>query len=278
MQSGLAGSRQLSPRCVVGPRGRTRRATIASPVGTFRRRAPASSRGGGGYTRGLPSDYTPRHATTAMAPDGTDVEAARYVLFGRILPALRHALVGELQALRFGVGIVRASSSPAEVETALRRLADQTARSIAHSDAITRWYQPDPEASVAAEDAIRECLELVHGDWQLRGISAAPPGGADAARVHDRGFREVLMACLLALGDELTRAADVTLKVRHRGGALWVTLRAEPVDRDGELIRAPFPRRVNWSDAEALAAANSVALKRRGRRIAARFAVTDAGP
>jgi hypothetical protein len=225
----------------------------------------------------LPSDFTSGRPTTAIAQDGTDVEAARYVLFGRILPALRHALAGELQALRFGVGIVRASSSPADVEIALRRLADQTARSIAHSDAITRWYQPDPEASIAAGDAIRECLELIHGEWQMRGIVAAQTGGADAVSVHGRAFREVLMACLLALGDQLTGAADVKLTVRHRGHALWVTFRAEPADRDGELIRTPFPRRLSWSDAEALAGAHSVALRRHGRRIAARFAVTDAG-
>jgi hypothetical protein len=217
------------------------------------------------------------HHSAVIRHDGTEVEAARHVLFGRILPSLRHALVGELQALRFGVGIVRASTSPTDVETALRRLTDQAARSIAHADAITRWSQPDSDASIAIEQAIRECLALVHSEWQMRGIVVSQFAGTGESRVHDRAFREVLMACLVALGDELNGSADVALKVRRRGEAVWLTLRGDPADRDGEPIRAPLPRTLDWSDVEALAGAHSVTLRRRGRRIAARFPVADVG-
>ena len=207
--------------------------------------------------------------------DDAEVEAARHVLFGRILPAIRHSLVGELQALRFGVGIVRASSNPTDVETALRRLTDQATRSIERADAITYWYQPDPEASIEVGVAINECLDLVHGDWQMRGILVSQSGGAATSRARSRPFREVLMACLVALGDDLNGAADVALNVRHRGDALWLTLRGDPADREGEPLRSPLPRALTWSDVAALAGAHSVAIRRRGRRIAARFPAAD---
>jgi hypothetical protein len=220
----------------------------------------------------LPSDST---SGPAIRHDQAAVEAARHVLFGRILPVLRHSLVGELQALRFGVGIVRASSNPTDVETALGRLTDQASRSIERADAITRWYQPDAHVSVEADEAIRACLELVRGDWQLRGILVAQFGNAARSRVNSRAFQEVLMACLVALGDELNGAADVALGVRQRGRALWLTLRGDRADREGEAIRAPLPRALSWSDVDALAGAHSITLRRRGRRIAARFVVAQ---
>jgi hypothetical protein len=222
----------------------------------------------------LPSDPTSR---LVIRHDDAEVEAARHVLFGRILPSLRHSLVGELQALRFGVGIVRASSSPTDVETALSRLTDQATRSIERADAIAYWYQPDPEASIELQTAINECLDLVHGDWQMRGILVAQSGGGGTSRVRSRAFREVVMACLLALGDDLNGAADVALKVRRRGEGLWLTLRGDLADREGERLRAPLPRALSWSDVDALAGAHSVTLRRRGRRIAARFPIADGG-
>jgi hypothetical protein len=205
------------------------------------------------------------------------VEAARYVLFGRILPALRHALVGELQALRFGVSIVRASTVPADVATAIDRLGDQAGKAIARADAITRWFQPDEQVSIAVDQAIGECLELVHTEYQMRGILLAHHVGAGTSQMRSP-FCELLLACLLALGDDLPGAADVTLRTRQRASALWLTIRGDPADREGEEPRAALPRRVRWEDVDALARAHSIVLRRRAHRIAVRFPVVQPSP
>ena len=226
----------------------------------------------------MPSDPKLSRPSAPVQAIDTQVEAARYVLFGRILPALRHALVGELQALRFGVSIVRASTVPADIATAIDRLGDQAGKAIARADAITRWFQPDEQVSIAVDQAIGECLELVHTECQMRGILLAHDVGAGTSQVRSRPFCELLLACLLALGDDLPGAADVTLRTRQRASALWLTIRGDPADREGEEPRAALPRRVRWEDVDALARAHSIVLRRRAHRIAVRFPVVQQGP
>jgi hypothetical protein len=225
----------------------------------------------------LPTNPQFNRPSEASQSIDTQVEAARYVLFGRILPTLRHALVGELQALRFGVSIVRASTVPADVATAIDRLGDQAGKAVARADAITRWFQPDEQVSIAVDQAIGECLELVHAEFQMRGILLATDVGTGTSQVCSRPFCELLLACLLALGDDLSGAADVTLRTRQRASALWLTIRGDPAEREGEEPRAALPRRMRWEDVDALARAHSIALRRRGHRIAVRFPVVREG-
>jgi hypothetical protein len=167
---------------------------------------------------------------------------------------------------------------PADVATAIDRLGDQAGKAIARADAITRWFQPDEQVSIAVDQAIGECLELVHTECQMRGILLAHDVGAGTSQVRSRPFYELLLACLLALGDDLPGAADVTLRTRQRASALWLTIRGDPADREGEEPRAALPRRVRWEDVDALARAHSIVLRRRAHRIAVRFPVVQQGP
>ncbi len=225
----------------------------------------------------MPSNTKPGVPAAAHQPNDTQVEAARYVLFGRILPTLRHELVGDLQALRYGVSIVRASTEPADVDAAINRLGEQAAKSIASADAITRWFLPDPHASNAVDQAIDDCLALMHPEWQMRGIDVSLRSGAGTAAVRSWPFRELLLACLVALSDDLPGTADLALRARSRGSALWLTIRGDPTEREGEQPRAAVPRRLRWEEVEALAVAHSIVLKRRGHRIAMRFPL-ETGP
>jgi hypothetical protein len=226
----------------------------------------------------LNSQRKPGVPEAAFQPSDPQVEAARYVLFGRILPALRHALVGELQALRFGVSIVRASTEPADVEAAIDRLGEQAARGIASADAITRWLQPDPHASVAVAGAIDDCIALMHSEWQMRGIAVSTGSSAGTSVVRSWPFRELLLACLVALADDLPGPADIAIRARPRRGTLWLHVRGDPADREGEEPRAAVPRRLRWEDVEALRGAHALVFKRRGHRIVARFPLEQDSP
>ena len=245
------------------------------PCRKFPTQRAGSGRTREGYTARLPDTSKPNPGAAGTTPEPIDprVEAARYALFGRALPTLRHGLVGELQALRFGVGILRASTQRSEVEATVARLAEQAARSIARADEISRWFQPDPDAAVAVEAAVGECLELVHGQWLMHGIVVSHDVRTDAARVRGWPFRELLLASLVTLGDDLASAADVTVRVRQRGSALWLTIRGDPATREDEGPRNAWPRRLLWEDVDALAKSHSIPLRRTGHRVAARFPV-----
>src|SRR5688500_7956204 len=249
-------------------------------VGKLRHRAADSEsrQANRGYTEGLPRNSKLNSPSAPSQSIDPQVDAARFVLFGRVLPALRHALVGELQALRFGVSMVRASTVPADVATAIDRLGDQAGKAIARADAITRWFQPDEQASIAVHQAISECLELVHTECQMRGMLLAHDVGAGTSQVRSRPFCELLLASLLALGDDLPGAADVTLRTRQRASALWLTIRVDPADREGGEPRAALPRRVRWDGVAAPGRAHAFASGGRAHRVAVRFPVVKEGP
>jgi hypothetical protein len=225
-----------------------------------------------GYTPSLPA--TPQQTPIPDQPAEAPVESARYVLYGRILPALRHALVGELQALRFGVKLAETGSGAREV---LARLGEQVTRSIARAEALTGWFRPDGEASGPVTAAVDDCLALLRTEWQIRGIEPIVQV-TSAAAVRSHAFRELLAAFLVALGDELTGPADVTVRVRQRGGTVVLKLSHAPAAREGDEPRPPWPRQLRWPDVDALAQAHATRWTRRADWVAARFPAADRVP
>jgi hypothetical protein len=96
-----------------------------------------------------------------------------------------------------------------------------------------------------------------------------------AAAVRSHAFRELLAAFLVALGDELTGSADVTVHVRQRGRTLVLKVSHAPAAREGDAPRCAWPRRLRWPDVEALAQAHAVRWTRRANWVAARFPAAD---
>jgi hypothetical protein len=222
-----------------------------------------------GYTPCLRA--TPEQTPIADRPAEAPVESARYVLYGRILPALRHALVGELQALRFAIKLAETGSG---VEM-LARLGEQVTRSTARAEALTSWFQPDSKASGPVAAAVDDCIALVRTEWQIRGVEAIVQLTC-AAAVRSHSFRELLAAFLVALGDELSGPADVMLRVRQRGSTLVLKVSYAPAAREGDTPRCAWPRRLRWPDVEALAQAHAIRWTRRANWVAARFPAADA--
>jgi PAS domain S-box-containing protein len=220
-------------------------------------------------------------ADLVRAPDAeATVEAARYALFRRILPVLRHGLVGELQSVQFAVSLARRTCERAtgagETIEAIARIGDQATAAVGRGQAITDWLRPDPAATITVGDAVHACLDLVGTEWSLRGIEVSGNVPQPELAVKSAAFREVLAAMLVALGDSMPGAADVTLNVRRRGTDAVVSLRARAAPRDGDGARVSLYRDLRWSDVAALAHAHGVAWARRGDHVIARFPLNEA--
>ena len=141
----------------------------------------------------------------------------------------------------------------------------------ARTEALTGWVHPDAAATIAIEQAVQECLELVRTEWSVRGIELVTHLDASQRMVSSWAFREVLAAMLVALGDSMPGAADVTLRIGGRGGNLVVSIRGRAAVRSSDPPRAAYPRRLRWDDARVLACAHAVAWARRGDRAIAWF-------
>ena len=202
------------------------------------------------------------------APDAeAQVEAARYALFRRILPVLRHGLVGELQSVQFAVSLARRtcerSKGTGETVEAIARIGDQANAAVGRGQQITDWLRPDTNATTTVGEAVHACLDLVGTEWSLRGIEVEAKVPQPGLIVKSAAFRELLAALLVALGDAMTGAADVTLNVRKRGSELVVSLRGRAAPRDGDGARVSLYRDFRWADVDALARAHGVTWARR---------------
>ena len=203
------------------------------------------------------------------------VEAARYALYRRILPVLRHGLVGELQSVQFAVNLAKHACGRAggstEAQDAIGRIGEQATAAVGRGQAITDWLRPDPMATTTVGEAVHACLDLVGTEWSLRGIEvdASVPAANDVVRAAS--FREMLAAMLVAIGDAAQGAADVTLRVRKRGSDVMVSLRSRAAARDGDGARVALYRDVRWTDVGALARAHGILWARRGDHALARI-------
>lgn len=201
------------------------------------------------------------------------VEAARYALYRRVLPVLRHGLVGELQSVQFAVNLAKHACGRGmnETQDAILRIAEQAHAAVGRGQAITDWLRPDLGATMTVGEAVHACLDLVGTEWSLRGIEVDASVPAANEVVKAVPFREVVAAMLVAIGDSAAGAADVTLTVRRRGDNVMVSLRARAAPRDGDGARVSLYRDVRWTDVGALARAHGITWARRGDHALARI-------
>jgi signal transduction histidine kinase len=223
-----------------------------------------------------PEPAPARDEDSVSAADAeASVEAARYALFQRILPVLRHGLVGELQSVQFAVSLARRAcergKAPDATVEAIARIGDQANAAAGRGQAITDWLRPDPEATIAVGEAVHACLDLVGTEWSLRGIEVAANVPQPDLAVKSAAFRELLAAILVALGDAMPGAADVTLSARKRGDDVVVSVRGRAAPRDGDGARVSLYRGLRWSDVAALARVHGIHWARRGEHVIARI-------
>jgi signal transduction histidine kinase/CheY-like chemotaxis protein len=213
----------------------------------------------------------------AIDPEAA-VEAARYALYRRILPVLRHGLVGELQSVQFAVNLAKhaCARAPGDTLEAINRISDQASAAVGRGQALTDWLRPDPNATTTVGEAVHACLDLVGTEWSLRGIEVDASVPAANEVVKSAAFREVVAAMLVAIGDAAAGAADVSLTVRKRGANVMVSVRSRASPRDADGARVSLYRDVRWTDVGALARAHGISWARRGDHALARFPLTHA--
>ena len=217
---------------------------------------------------GMPAD--------AIDPEAA-VEAARYALYRRILPVLRHGLVGELQSVQFAVNLAKHACTRGTGDTleSINRIADQASAAVGRGQALTDWLRPDANATTTVGEAVHACLDLVGTEWSLRGIEVNASVPAANEVVKSAAFREVVVAMLVAIGDAAAGAADVSLTVRKRGSNVMVSVRSRASPRDADGARVSLYRDVRWTDVGALARAHGIEWARRGDHALASFPLAN---
>jgi hypothetical protein len=204
---------------------------------------------------------TPAFATTRLA------EAARYTLLRRLAPSMRHHLVVNLQPIGMIYEVMDRrlkSSHPdlADVHDSAHKI-NSFAKAALHSclDVVT-WLAPDDSVRITGDAGVRECLGLVATSLTFRGYTLRNQVTPVPGEVRRAALRTVLTGALIHATDSTRAPADLVLAAAGDGQGLVLTLTLCPQDGEPSFVAEPPYRPLEWTDLEALAAADGVELTR----------------
>lgn len=224
-------------------------------------------------------DPHPQESLTAPALPGP-VEAARYALLRRLAPSFRHHLVVNLQPIGMVYEVLdRRLRMPAPDLADVRDGAHKInafARAALDSclDVVT-WLAPEEGAQIGVPEGVSECLGLLTTSLTFRGYAVRNQVPALPGRVRRSALRNVLTGAMVYLTDEGSPPADLAIAAQAGPQALQLTLTLQPTDAPPGFSAEPPYRRLQWSDLEALAQAESVQLTRDGSRLRLAIAWAD---
>jgi len=184
---------------------------------------------------------------------------------------MRHHLVVNLQPIGMIYEVMdrrlkAAEPDLAEVHDSAHKI-NGFARAALNSclDVVT-WLAPDEDVSIPASEGVRECLGLLATSLTFRGYALRNEAGAAEGNVRRSAIRNVLTASLINATDENPAPAEIVLATEPQPDALVLSLTLRPSDGERGFSPEPVYRPIEWSDVEALAAAESVRVSREGRQ------------
>jgi hypothetical protein len=204
-------------------------------------------------------------------PDSSLAEAARYALLRRLAPSMRHHLVVNLQPIGMIYEVMdRRLRAPgpdlSDVHESAHKISGFARAALNSCLDVVSWLAPDEDVSTTAAEGVRECLGLLATSLTFRGYTLRNEVGAMPGDVRRTAIRNVLTASLIHATDQNPAPADLVLAAEPQRDALVLTLTLRPSAGEQGFSPEPAYRPLEWSDVEALAAAESVSVSREGRQ------------
>jgi hypothetical protein len=208
------------------------------------------------------------------------IEAARYALLIRLAPAIRHRVVGKLHP----IGLIaealewQIQDAAPDLKTLRESLARVSSMSRAAMQAFTSemtWLTREEGGNVTVAEGMEDCLALLHTEFELRGFSIKNEVKAPAVRVSLNAVRNVLAAALIAISDSAPAPATLVLSIELSNTHASLTILVHPAEAVSVFETVAAYRPIAWDDVQALAAAESVELSRRGTRVELRFPIHE---
>ena len=205
-----------------------------------------------------------RQATAGALSDATSgaegddrVDAIRYAVLRKLAPGLRHALMGELQAIQlsaeFAARMLRAGADLAEVRDNVGHIPDQCAAAVKTGRSVIEWLMPEEGAAASVGEAVGQCLKLAGDDWFLRGIEVAIDLPDVDIQVPKAVLQELVVTALLVLTDMCDQPADLHVAVRTVDDHCDVVLQVRAAERSAAFSTLSQYRKLVWADLKLLA-------------------------
>ncbi len=204
-----------------------------------------------------------RQSTATPGDDRDDrVDAIRYAVMRKLAPGLRHALMGELQAIQlsaeFAHRMLRPDVDLGEARASVGRIPPQCSEAVKAGRSLIDWLMPEAGATASLTQSVGQCLKLVGEDWFLRGIEATTDLPAADVQVAKGAFQELIVTALLVLTDMHDQPADVHLSVQTNGDLVVVVVQAHAANRTTSIPPIRPYRKLGWADLQVLASVHGI--------------------
>ncbi|MDB5870698.1 MAG: hypothetical protein JWQ07_140 [Ramlibacter sp.] len=219
-------------------------------------------------------------------PDGKQhtgdrvVEAARYALLRRMAFAMRHHMVVHLQPIGMITEVMERrlrmpSPDLAQVHESMDKINGFSRAAVQSCLEVVTWLAPEEGATIALDAGVQECVAMLRSNFNFRGFTLKDEVGAASLRVARAGLRNVLPACLLALTDRAASPAEVVVSLQLEAQHAVLSVMVLSAEGTAGFAGDPPYRLLEWSDVQALARSEGVAVQREGQR--ARITLAAAG-
>jgi hypothetical protein len=215
---------------------------------------------------------------SAAGLNDTLAEAARFAVFSRVMPVLRHDVAGVMQPQRTLLMVVhkRLQADKPDIPAILENIASLNILAKQASSscmAALGWISAGQEVRVSLQSGVNEVSQLLAVELASHELTLVNAINSDAATVPQNFLRTVLVGALLAFCDQQTDSATLNVSLTSADAhssfvqQLHFQLQPRPIAPDGnksvELLGdARQHRLINWLDVEALAHAHCVQLLR----------------
>ena len=196
------------------------------------------------------------------------VEAARYALMRRLMPAVRHHIAGTLQPIGMMSAMLKrrilaATPDMVELGKNTQALSDLSRDAAATSLNLMTWLAPKDNDLVALNSAVEESFGLIATELSFRGFSVVNETAEVSAKLPKGVVRSVFTAGLIALIDYAGNPANVVVSATQEAGIVQLKISIVPSDTVGPAMtdsHLPGYRALQWADVQVLADAEGVQL------------------
>lgn len=203
------------------------------------------------------------------------VEAIRYAVLRKLAPGLRHALMGEMQAIHltaeYAARALDAGADPADLRKSIDSIPQQCSDAVKTGRSLIEWIDPGAGAIASVRECVDRCLKLAGEDWFLRGIEATTDLPDANVRLPKTSVQELIVTALLVLTDMHDQPGNLHLVARATATHVEFVLDWRAADRIASIPHMRRYRKLACADLELLASAHGVPCVCRGSGVSLQF-------
>lgn len=205
-----------------------------------------------------------------------EAEAARYALLRRLAPSFRHHLVVNLQPIGMIYEVMdrrlRATTPDlAHIQDSANKINGFAKAALNSCVDVIGWLAPDDAAATTVQEGVRECSALLATSLSFRGYALRNEVPEMPGTVRRAGIRSLLTGVLMHCTDHLAAPADLVLGGAAEAHAARITVDVRPNEGENAFRGEAGYRKLEWTDLQALAAADGVEVAREGQRFTLRL-------